>query len=191
MDLSGFGRVHATVRGDGVAVVGRIVKTCEEMLYDRGYSTVTTSPDVPHCIERGKPVVVGSGAPDREPTSVFLRPEDRVGIKAARQILEHTPGNVIVVSLDGATPFTKKECDRRIQFMKARELCVNVTRHRLVPKHVLCDNPPLAKEKLPKILDTDPIAVYYDFPVGSVVRIERVFGGGEQSVYFRTVVPAA
>ena len=96
----------------------------------------------------------------------------------------------VVISVDGPTPFAKRECDgKRIQFLSARRMYTNVTKHSLVPKHEVVDAPPsgVDRERLPLLLTTDPIAQYYNWPLGTVVRITRHFGGHEPIPYFRVV----
>ena len=117
--------------------------------------------------------------------------EDKVGVKYARARVEESgPGvDMVVVSVDGPTPFTKKEFGS-IQFCLARDLCVNITRHALVPKHERVDAPPAGIDaaSLPVILHTDPVVMYYNFPPGTILRISRVFGGHEPTFYYRVVV---
>ena len=69
---------------------------------------------------------------------------------------------------------------------------VNVTRHALVPKHDKVDAPPpsTSVEALPKILTTDRVVQYYAWPVGTVVRVWRCYGGHEPVPYFRVVAAA-
>lgn len=189
MDLTALGCVHDTIRGDAHNILQRVVKTCEEMLQDRGHTTVTVAKNLPASIEHARPIVTGKGG-GRVQVSVFLHMEDRVGVKVARSILERTEGNVIIVSAEGATPFTRKECGSRVQFMMTRTLVNNVTKHKLVPKHRRCDALPegVTMEQMPKMFDTDPIALYYDWPADTIVHIERHFGGNEPIDYFRVVV---
>ena len=147
------------------------------MLRDRGHGSVAIPAGDPveailHC----RPVVVSESA------RVYVYGEsDRVSVKFTRPILaEEAAGSaVIIVSVDGPTPFARKECGDAVQFMAARALCVNVTRHGLVPAHT----PVPAEEqdedllsKLPTIFETDPVVQYYAWPRGIVVRIERRFG---------------
>lgn len=122
---------------------------------------------------------------------VYLCTEDRVGVKYARAVLDAGAEQAVVVSIDGPTPFTRKECER-IQFFTARDLCVNVTKHHLVPKHERVTGPPAGIDAahLPRLLDTDRVVQYYGWKVGSVVRIHRVFGGHEPITYYRVVVGA-
>ena len=176
------------MHGNGKEVIGRILRTCDEMLKDRGCAAVSWCEEE---VEGGILFLRGRGG---EEVDVFLLSEPKVGVKQARAILDKSgERNVVLVSLEGATPFTKKECEgRTVQFMLARDLCVNVTKHSLVPTHTMVDSPPpnMSVEQLPRILDTDPIVQYYRWPIGSVVKVCRVFAGNEEIPYFRVVAPA-
>ena len=124
---------------------------------------------------------------------MYLHAEDKVGVKFVRTVLEAASGDVIIISLDGPTPFTKKECDgKRIQFFLIKELCENITHHSLVPKHERVESlpPDILKEHLPLILETDPIVQYHNWPIGTVVRVLRSFGGHEPIPYLRVVSSA-
>lgn len=186
-----LGRVHRTVHGGNV--LERVVTTCEEMLRDRGCAEVVRTPDLATAVENGRPLLCGREAPSGGGFDVYVHSEDRVGVKfarAVREACEKQGCEAVVVSVDGPTPFTRKECGDSIQFFGVRELCYNVTRHALVPKHVPVGEPPpgTTRETLPRMLDTDPVAQYYRWPLGTVVRVDRCFGGHEPIPYFRVVV---
>ena len=62
------------------------------------------------------------------------------------------------------------------------QLYVNVSKHQLVPRHrrltEVEETELLAlfrctRDKIPSILVTDPVVRYYNFPVGSLLEIER------------------
>jgi DNA-directed RNA polymerase subunit H (RpoH/RPB5) len=126
---------------------------------------------------------------------VYIHNEERVGVKYARYVLdegEQNGGFGIVISTDGPTPFTRRECEgKRIQFFLARDLYVNIVDHCLVPKHEAVSEPPsgVKKEELPCMESTDKIAQYYDWTPGTIVKITRVFGGHEPIPYYRVIVP--
>lgn len=191
-----FGCLHKSIHGDGNDILGRVVLTCEQMLHDRGCRTVARAADPLAAIEAGTdPVLRGRG--DGVDVDLYVHTDDKVGVKWVRNILEAREDprvSLVVVSIDGATPFTRKECEGKpIQFLLARDMCVNVTRHHLVPWHERIDHPPpgVDRDALPKILETDPVVQYYNWPVGTVVRVTRRFGGHEPTPYFRLVSPAS
>lgn len=188
-----FANVHRSVHGDGWDVLQRVVTTCEQMLGDRGCTRITHARDLAACLRETTPVMRGRG--DRS-VDVYVHGEERVGVKYARAVLDASTTadpdcRVVIVSVEGPTPFTRKECEGRpVQFFAARDLCYNVTRHALVPRHErVASHPDVAS--LPRILDTDRVVQYYDWPVGACVRVVRVFGGHEPVSFFRVVVSAA
>ena len=196
--LHSLGRVHESVHGDGTGILARILTTCEQMLVDRGCVSVTRVDDVGSTIESGSAPAMQGVHADGSRTCVYIHADDKVGIKFARAVLEMNDGeastnNIVIVSLDGPTPFTRKECEgRNVQFMLTKDVCVNKTRHHLVPKHVPVDDPPpgIGKDSLPKIMDSDPIVQYYNFKKGTILRMQRVWGGHETIPYFRVVAAA-
>lgn len=191
-NLERFGGIHKSLHGDGRDIVMRTLRVLREMLSDRGCTSITdlVDPgDIAEAIARGGCLLKGRGPSIR--VDVYFAPEDKVGVKYVRSILEQREeaADVVVVSVDGATPFTRKECEgRAIQFFLARDLCFNVTKHSLVPKHERVQEFPGTREELPQILDTDPIVQYYNYPPGVVLRTMRPFGGHEPIPYYRVVV---
>lgn len=183
-----FGRVHRAIHANGRDVLDRVLVTCDEMLRDRGCTRV-----VHHSLDatgQFDPVMEGHGSCGG--IRIYVHGEDKVGVKFARIIQERTEDRILslIISVDGPTPFTKKECNpKRVQFMTVRNLCVNVTRHSLVPKHEVVTNAPdgVSVDKLPPILDSDPIVQYYNWPAGTIVRVWRRFAGYEPVPYFRRV----
>ena len=163
------------------------------MLVDRGCVDVQCADDISFVIESGNSPTISGVHANGSKTYVYIHADDKVGIKFARSIFESYGDEdafIVVVSLEGPTPFTRKEYEtKNMQFMLIKDVCVNKTRHHLVPKHVKVDSPPrgIAIDNLPKIADTDPIVQYYNFPKGSILRVERVFGGHEMVPYFRVV----
>ena len=89
---------------------------------------------------------------------MYFYDESKIGVKFAREIKEQCDlKNVrsICISTDGPTPFTKRECDSSIQFILAKSLCMNVTKHKLVPKHEVVTEVPNVTDfsLLPCMLD--------------------------------------
>lgn len=161
------------------------------MLRDRGCTEVVRAVNPIESILQGaEPMLIGRGSVEND-TNVYIHCEEKVGVKFARQVLEVSEAqgvNTIIVSTEGVTPFTKKECDdKRMQFMLAKELYCNVTKHHLVPKHEVVVDHGFDLQCLPKLLETDRIVQYYNWPTGTVVKMWRCFGGHEPVPYFRVV----
>ena len=192
--LERLARIQQCVNGDGSRNLRNILRTCREMIEDRGFDEVSED-DLERDTSGTGLVMCGTSSDNGARVSVYICMEDRVGVKFGRNVLEASDDDVdnIVVSIDGPTPFTRREC-QRVQFFTALELCKNVTRHCLVPRHRRIDADQLPRgmqmDRLPRILDTDRVVQYYNWPCGTVVKIRRVFGGYEPIDYFRVVAPA-
>ena len=122
--LPRFGCIHHSVHGDAADVLERVLTTCQQMIDDRGCGPAARADDVTRAVEEGTPVVYGDGI------DVYVHGEDKVGVKFARGVIEAQEQEgrdghwSIIVSADGATPFTKRECEgKRVQFTRARPLC--------------------------------------------------------------------
>ena len=181
---------------DEAYVVHRIVTVCTDMLRDRGCAHVDATSDfdavVAH-MERNEPVVVGGPHPS---TRVFFHTDDRISVKAMRTTMEDcTFDKTIFVSFEGPTTFASREAvsawGASVQFFRFRDLSYNVTHHALVPKHARYDVAALGGAldvaTFPRLLASDPVAQYYDFAVGDVVRISRTHMDGQTFDYFRLV----
>ena len=90
----------------------------------------------------------------------------------------------IVIYIDNVTSMTKKlienSVDIKIEIFTQEELQYNITKHRLVPKHIRLSQKD-TKEfknvygfKLPTILRTDPVSRFYDFNRGDIIKIIRI-----------------
>jgi len=174
------------MRGNGRENISRVVKTCKEMLRDRGLR-VSETHTLPVCMFQTLPFLTGySRGID---TEIYVSPDEKVGVKFARQVVDKSEApNLIILSVDGPTPVTRKQLDN-VQFLGVKDLCFNVTHHHLVPRHEVVECPVhTSPDKLPCILQTDAVVQYYNWPVGTIVRVWRCYSGNEPTPYFRRVV---
>lgn len=82
-----------------------------------------------------------------------------------------------------ASSSINKIIDRKFERFLFDDLKINITKHVLVPKHTLATKEEEEeyvryfgdKNKMKRILTIDAIQKYYDFPVGSIVKIERKY----------------
>ena len=181
--LNRLSKIHFAFHSSGDHILDCILKTSKEMLQDRLCSNIKTASSVMNEIVSGRPVLTSDS------TNVFVHMEDKVGVKAARGIVDGSNGKQSVcISIDGPTSFTRNEfLGKPIQFMTCRSLCMNVTKHKLVPKHSLVTETSFDSKNLPLISEADPVVQYYNWPKGSVVKIERIFAGSEPVPYFRLI----
>jgi DNA-directed RNA polymerase subunit H (RpoH/RPB5) len=195
------GKIHNTSLCITEDVFSRCITTLREMLYDRkctNINGVTTYAATIHALQEATVILSGTQS-NGSLVEVFFHNEDRLGVKQMRNWAENSAAEtLIIISLDGPTSFTKREtetCPREIQFFTFKELCVNITRHKLVPKHEIVDQENMERvvvlkkpECLPKLYSNDKVALYYNFKPGNIIRITRKIAYSEPVVYYRLVV---
>ena len=190
------GRVH------GRKVLSTVYNMAFEMMQDRGMrieGECASEDQLMRRVDAGEPVLRAVGGKEGEETLVVMDSDDRTGVKFVRSLRESNPDSALcVVSVEGATPFTKKEmagCDH-IEFWQVNEMLFNPTRHALVPRHeevpegeveALQEERCVRPDQWPSILVTDIIVRWYRFRKGTLVRIRRTGVGHEAGDYFRKV----
>jgi len=200
----------------------RIRKTLAEMLNDRGYNV--TKEELEMTIDQFKETygdtsrenltMLAAKKDEKESDSqifVFFAEEARLGVKTIKQYIDRMEKDkikkAILVVQDKITPYAqqvlrtmasqKDENKLVLEEWKEAELMVNITRHVLVPKHVLLtkeDQHDLLKRyklkqtQLPRIQVNDPVARYYGLVKGQVVKITRPSETAGRYVTYRLVV---
>tara|TARA_B110000046_G_scaffold169754_1_gene189134 strand:- start:1822 stop:2469 length:648 start_codon:yes stop_codon:yes gene_type:complete len=196
--LARIGQLNNTAQKSTPQVLKAILKTVVEMLTDRGYTDIQscqTTDEVTRNMEDTKAVVSGGGPAS---VSVYFHKEDKVGIKQLRTWLQTTTSDaMIIVSLEGPTPFTRREADtnnHNVQFFYHKELSNNITKHSAVPLHEKMtetqrrDCPHTERvESLPMLYTNDPVAKYYAYGPGDIIRITRTAGVQQPVYYYRAV----
>lgn len=175
--------------------------TVLRMLQMRSYTAVTA---LMHGVD---PLLVCSAkTPAGDAVMVYFLLEKKVGVKTLRKISQECEASAcrhaILVTEDGLTAFAQKETEDPernggfvVEVFKRKELCFCIMDHSLVPPHVLL-TPAQKKEllqklgckasALPKLKESDPVARFLRFPVGGVVRIDRVISSCPET-YYRVV----
>ena len=102
--------------------------------------------------------------------------------------------HIIFVNEDGLTPSANKYIQSyplKIEFFLFDELKFNITKHKLVPKHVLLNHKEsleiinyYGKLRLPQIKHKDIVSRYYNAEIGQIFRIYRNEGG----MFYRLLV---
>lgn len=173
-----------------------------EMLLDRKHTSVQPTHQGVDPV-----LVLLSRDPTGNPCGCWLTNERKVGVKTVRKMRADasnlTLAHVFLVTPEGLTPFARKELRAedapRVEVFTKAQLAFNVTRHWLVPTHTALT--PTQKKKLlgglgcktsalPKLKDSDPVAHYFGWPPGTVVRINRRIGTMEPETYYRVVIAA-
>ena len=199
--LNKIGQINNSATARYNIVLERVLKTLKEMLKDRGYSAVTdckTIGDITYKMQENDHILFGEHSFEKD-VFVFFHNEEKVGVKQLRLWNELHPNcNIIIVSLEGATAFTKKEADQsypNTQFFVFQNLCVNIAKHSLVPKHERLSMKERQNLKIevndseewPKLYTNDAISQYYNYKAGDLIRITRTVGYPEPVYYYRLV----
>lgn len=199
---------EAQVKQD-VSRLWRVRRTLLEMLLDRGYAVLNTSDDLnlklqdfeaqfqAQSYNRENLIMLRQKRDDPSAQIYVFFPEEHrgkmVGIKPISERLDRMDRdgvkNVIFVMETGMTTFAKNGIDKiaatnkiTIETFNENDLLINITRHKLVPKHeVMSDDEKrallkrykLKESQLPRIQKSDPVARYYGLVQGTVVKITR------------------
>ena len=178
------------------------IRVLEKMLKDRGYSDLRTIG-----VGVDPSLVFSCQDNDGRFLTAYVTNETKVGVKSLRKLhsecKRHGSKHLILLCPDGLTPFAAKEIEKQdleeldIEIFRKDEMSFCVPRHCLVPPHT----PLSTSEKkellctlgskascLPKLKQTDPVAKYYHYQLGTVVCIRRRIGTLEEETYFRLVV---
>jgi DNA-directed RNA polymerase subunit H (RpoH/RPB5) len=106
-------------------------------------------------------------------------------------VLKVKPNNTIL-------KIEKEKLGLNIQIMWCKQLQFNITRHTLVPKHIKCSQDEVdellkkymlvSKTQLPILLRDDPVARYYNYKSGDVIKIFSTNTGMNQHyIFYRCV----
>lgn len=122
---------------------------------------------------------------------VFFPSEESVGVdpirKLTQRMMQNSVNHAIIVYRKTITSSANKVIATlagavKIEQFQESELLVNITKHELVPKHlvmsdeekkVLLSRYRLKETQLPRIQHSDPVARYYGLARGQVVKIIR------------------
>jgi DNA-directed RNA polymerase I, II, and III subunit RPABC1 len=158
------------------------------MLIDREYKieyedykeSESKSQDILYCIKARK---------NNNIILVFINDDDKLniqGIKDKISIMNKEGANrCIIIYKSNVTSSAKKSLETleyEFELFALHELQLNITRHRLVPRHskvLLSEKEELDKKykgKLPALLHTDPVSRYYSYKKGDYIRITRKDG---------------
>ena len=162
----------------------------KKMLSDRGYTINDESKE--------DFIIKASKEKEKETYQMitFICKEEKLSIQGIKEFIsamnKENCNRCIIVYRDSVTSSAKKSLEimeYNIELFNINELQIDITQHRIVPKHELASKEEkelLDKEykaKLPFILLTDPISRYYYFQRGEYIRITRKDG----TVMYRVV----
>ena len=160
-------------------------------------------------VTQKRPVASADQQQQQQPPQqlIIFFPEDpSLGVAPIRaylgKMVEQGVYRAIIVIKQSITPSAAKVCASMApkyileQFTEA-ELVVNITEHKLVPKHIVLSEEEkkelllkyhLKENQLPRILITDPVARYYGLRRGQVVKIVRPSETAGRYVTYRLVM---
>eukprot|EP00898_Chlorokybus_atmophyticus_P003253 jgi/Chlat1/3929/Chrsp26S00307 len=194
----------------------RVRRTVWQMLADRGYLVSPAELELTREVfrerygEEPKRDELTILVPRKEDPSmqvfVFFPEDTKVGVKTIKTYAERMKaegvGHAIMVVQSSLTAFAK-QClaemapKYRIEQFQEAELLVNITKHVLVPQHILLtpeekrqllERYRVKETQLPRIQLSDPVARYYGMTRGQVVRIIRSSETAGRYVTYRLVV---
>jgi len=166
------------------------LQTVTEMITQRGYKIIDEDDDK----------LIGTNV-EGDQVVVFKQPVLKFNVDRVKEYISFLHkmkmNHCIVIYTDSVTSMTNKlianSVDINIELFTQEELQYNITKHRLVPQHIRL-SPAEAKEfkekfglQHPAILRSDPIARFYAYKRGDVIKILRETGEGKRFVTYRIV----
>ncbi|KAJ5066853.1 DNA-directed RNA polymerases i ii and iii subunit rpabc1 [Anaeramoeba ignava] len=136
---------------------------------------------------------------------IFFPPKETVGIDQIKEfekkMADGAVHRAILVIQNKVSPFAKKYIvslapEKIMEIFHENELLVNITEHKLVPKHepltdeekkALLERYKLKETQLPRISVDDPVARYLGLSKGQVVKIKRPSETAGRYVTYRFV----
>ncbi|XP_053993207.1 DNA-directed RNA polymerases I, II, and III subunit RPABC1-like [Hylaeus volcanicus] len=196
----------------------RARKTCCEMLEDRGY--VLTEQEKAETFktfqarfaqadyQRSRMLLLGTSITDADKKiMVFFSDETKkMGVKPIRELTDKmAEGNIqraILVVQYPLTVFAKDAMsdaapNHIIEWFLESELLINITKHELVPRHILLTDSEkqnllaryrIKDTQLPRIQQEDAVARYLGLSKGQVVKIVRPSETAGRYVTYRLVI---
>lgn len=164
----------------------------QEMLQQRGYTVTNSS-------HQGTTLLLGDSGD--ESIVVFCDSEQKIGVGGIKErigILQSLAMHACIIVYGNsvtsmAAQMVKKIPDVSVELFSEAELQYNVTKHRLVPKHERLT--PREREnflaaygsKIPVLLTSDPVARFYKFNAGDIVRVIRSRASSDSYITYRIV----
>jgi DNA-directed RNA polymerase I, II, and III subunit RPABC1 len=159
------------------------LKIIKQMLYDRKYVIIDETEKYNIKAEKNNKIIL-----------CFICQEEKLNIQGIKDKMslmnKENAAHAIIVYQNGVTPSVKKSletCDYTFELFSLKELQINITQHRLVPKHEILEEDleeiEKYKDKIPILLSSDPISRYYNYQRGNIIKITRK----DRSIVYRLV----
>ena len=138
---------------------------------------------------------------------VFFPEEEKLGVPTIKEVCktmeDHNVSKGVIVMKVEVTAFARRALEKvsgrcQIETFKQAELMINITKHKLVPKHQILSDKDKKKllekyklnseAQLPRIQKLDPVARYFGAQKGQVFKITRQSETAGRYVTYRIVV---
>mmetsp|Transcript_40903 Transcript_40903/g.36095 ORF Transcript_40903/g.36095 Transcript_40903/m.36095 type:complete len:212 (+) Transcript_40903:41-676(+) len=191
-------------------------KTCQQMLSDRGYNVTeedlmssfdSFKEDYKHNPNRRNfKIYATKRDDDSNAIIVFFPDDDKLGVPTIKEVCNTMKDNDvtkgIIVCKNDITAFARRALEKvrgscHIETFKQSELMINITKHKLVPRHEILTmfekNKLMARYKLnaesqlPRIQKLDPVARYFGAEKGQIFKITRQSETAGRYVTYRIV----
>ena len=183
--------ISSSIKSSQLLKEKQAIKVILEMLIDREYKIDYADYDFtneqPYIIKAKKNI---------NTTIVFINEDEKLNIQGIKDKIsimnKENATSCIIIYKSTVTSSAKKSLETleyEFELFALHELQLNITRHRLVPRHTRVlpsEKEELDKNykgKLPILLHNDPISRYYAFKRGEYIRITRKDG----SIIYRIV----
>jgi len=183
----------------------QILKVVHQLVKARGFTVIDNTTKHKHLqvlASSKKRTVVG--VKGDEILCVFFTKSGKLGVQAAREIEQYITkfgiSQVVIITTDGVTPVAMKSLLKLtclMHFFQAKELTKKYPDHALIPKQYKLSEEDSKKflkdkkttlEQMPRMSRVDPIAKYYGWPPGCIIKSVRQLGGSaEPYMYWRAV----
>lgn len=194
----------------------RVRRTVLQLCHDRGYLIVQDELDETFDMFKSKfngqptreelTLLCAHNNNVNDKMYVFFPDDPKIGVKVVQQYAikmeEDQVQRAIVIVRAGLTPSAKQAMKNLgpeyvMEDFLESEMLINITEHELVPQHILLtveekeelfSRYKLKESQLMKMLTTDPVARYYGFKRGQVIKIIRNSDTAGRYVTHRLVV---
>jgi len=185
------------------SALSRAWNTCIELVRDRGYepdpSYLKLNPtELEYLSNLNKLDIVSHNADKKKIICIKFIMTPKVKSAYVKELVseikknipeDHTYEMIFVLKNKPNSTLRKLEKDRDLGDLQVRdikELLINITKHSLVPEHIKLNEEEIkelmdkysihSKTQLPLILKDDPIARYYNYKSGDVIKIPTSLG---------------
>lgn len=157
--------------------------TCLEMIQQRGYKILDTDEDR-----------ILAMKPNKTQMCVFITTACKFNVESIQEFIsmmhKMSIKHSIIVYRETATHVAKKiieeSKDMDIELFHVDDLQYNITKHYLVPEHTIAFRKGTTgyndfkkkfnADKFPTLLSSDPVARFYHYSKGDIIRVKRVDG---------------